>query len=388
MSIYTTFQCSVCRRTKDVLKDNVRAVPNQCTITKGCTGSLFKIGETPLPSSVAPVAGLTDWYARGKKATATPVAPAESPIVLSTSSSGVITLAIYQTDAQALARPALVLGLTQRSITDVEYQQYVFTVVGATTVVTGRDSTSKNLRFDQAAITEGRVFVRVNGVARFAGTASSEFSLAPNIITFNSALPDGAVVDISVFLQKNTVKRQLAFNANYVTVDTTTAAGSWGNVRWVKEYDTTTDALKPNKWWIYSCTGLDGIVSSSRLIINGIYEDDGVTPVLSAAQISSANIRFLLSSTPHENSDRYLNFYVAPEALVDGYALSTATSSIMELYADEVSLVEIYPPLQILSTALMTDSSFIIADTFTTTTTVSADAANVRLAGSKIIGPI
>ena len=171
-------------------------------------------------------------------------------------------------------------------------------------------------------------------------------------------------------------------------MDTTPAAGSWGNVRWIKEYDPSTDALKPNKWWTYSCSSLDGIVSSSRLIINGIFEDDGVTPVLTAAQINSSNTRFLLSSTPHENTDRYLNFYAATEALVDGYALSTATSSIMELYADEVALTEIYPPFQIFSTALMTDSSFIIADTFTTTTTVSADAANVRLAGSKIIGPI
>jgi hypothetical protein len=122
--------------------------------------------------------------------------------------------------------------------------------------------------------------------------------------------------------------------------------------------------------------------------MNAIYQDDGVTPIFSAQQIDSNSVRFLLSSVPHENTDRYLNFYVAPEVLVDGYALATATSTVMEMFADSVALAELYPPLQIFTTVLMTDSSFVTPDTFSTTTSVSADASNVRLAGNKIIGPI
>jgi hypothetical protein len=54
MASYVTYQCSVCRRVKDSLKDDTRAAPNQCTITKGCSGRLFKIGESSTASTIAP----------------------------------------------------------------------------------------------------------------------------------------------------------------------------------------------------------------------------------------------------------------------------------------------------------------------------------------------
>jgi hypothetical protein len=94
-----------------------------------------------------------------------------------------------------------------------------------------------------------------------------------------------------------------------------------------------------------------------------------------------------LSGDPHDNTDRYLNFYVDGMGIHEGYALSSSTSTITELFADANVVLEVYPPMQLIETALMTNSSFVTADTFPTTT-YSSDLTATRLTGSKIIGPV
>src|SRR5271154_5038323 len=99
--LYNVFQCSVCHRIKDILQDPVHAAPNQCTITKGCSGFLFPIGETTVLTPPTPIAGLTDWYPRGQKPSSVPLAPTEQTVDLSTSETGVITMALYVPTANA-----------------------------------------------------------------------------------------------------------------------------------------------------------------------------------------------------------------------------------------------------------------------------------------------
>lgn len=379
MAVYTTYQCSVCRRTKDVLQDNVRAAPNQCIITKGCLGSLFAIGVTSNPSDTAPVEGLTDWYPRGKKVSASPVAATQQSVSLSCSSTGVLTLAVRMTDAQATANPTLTMALTQRRVDDISYVVYNFKPSASTSTISGKDLTGKNLRFDQSAIDEGRVFVRLNGISIFPGDG---ITLTPNTVTFTTSVAAGSTVSVSVYSQQNTVSRTLDFEANYSFL-VTSGSGSWGNVRWAEDYDDMTGAINPEKWWLYSCTSLGEIASSSRLILDTIFQSDGVTPLVT----DFTTVRFLLSGDPHDNTDRYLNFYVDGVGIHDGYALSSSTATITELFADANVVLEIYPPMQLIKSTVMTNSSFVTADTFPTTT-YSSDASAVRLSGTKIIGPV
>lgn len=378
MLIYTTYQCSVCRRKKDILNDNVRVTPNQCIITKGCKGRLFNIGQTSSPSPTLPAAGVIDWYPRGEISNPVPITSIQPSVSLSCSKAGVLTLAIYQSDATAIANPTLTVNLNQQRVQDISYQQYLFTVALSTNTISGRDSTGKNLRFDASTdIARELVFVLVNGVARFQGPGTNEITLTDNTVTFGSSLPVGTVVSVAVYLESNVIPRPFTFTAN----NTLSTSGSWGNVKWLEEYQAS-GSLKPNKWWLYSYAGLGAIEAGSQLVLNNILLSDGATPV------SLTSARFLLSSIPHENTDRYLNFFIDPIILNEGYALSSVvTGSITELYADTGALVEIYPPFQLIQNSLALDSSFTTPDTFITVTTIPTDLGNTRLVGSKIIGP-
>jgi hypothetical protein len=175
----------------------------------------------------------------------------------------------------------------------------------------------------------------------------------------------------------------LPFVANR-TFNVSLNSGSWGNVRWIKEYDST-GLLKVNKWWLYSCVSLDVIPGSARLKLEKLYAEDGTTVLLQEEQLS--NIRLLLASTPYENTDRYLNFYVDCAKLNQDFALSSVTTSVDELYADD-ALVEIFPPFQLIKNPTLSISSFVTADTFTTSSSVPTDTVNTRMSGSKIIGPV
>lgn len=309
MASYVTYQCSICRRVKDSLKDDTRAAPNQCNITKGCSGRLFKIGVSSTASTVAPRADLTDWYPRGHTPSITAEEVTPPPISLSCSSTGVLTLAIYQSDAEAMSanRTTVFVKLTQRRSEDIAYQQYLFRYNTPTTLISGKDTTGKNLRFDQVMIDEGRVFVRVNGVARFPGSTGDEIVFTPNTVSFNSEVAAQSTIDITIYTEKDTIEKTIAFNANRTFV-VNTNSGSWGNVRYVEEFGNN-GALKPNKWWLYSCTSHGGIAPSARLRFEEIYEANGTTIAIPETQFD--RLRFLIASEPLQNADRYLNFYVS-----------------------------------------------------------------------------
>lgn len=379
MSSYFVYQCSICRRTKDILRDDVRAIPNQCTITKGCEGRLFKIGETAISVAPTPITGLTDWYARGKKVDATPVEATTQTIALSTTTSGGLTLALYQTPTEHQQNPDIFVKFQQRRVEDISYQQYIFKITTATSLLSGKDSTDKVMRFDQASIDEGRVFVRVNGVAK---ENNLDMVLSPNTVTFNSSIGVGSTVDVSVYLEKDTIERTLPFSANSSSF-TSSTTGAWGNISWLGLYNESHQLdLTSKRWYVYHSTGLGGINSSSRLKLDGIYDDTGVNPL---GTLSDA--RFLLASSPYENADRYLNFVISAEVIAEDFSVASVVGSITELYADASAIEELYPPIQLLK-VYGTESSYIVADTFTTSSAVPTDTANIKLSGSKIIGPV
>lgn len=384
MTIYVTYQCSVCRRIKDSLKDKTRATPNQCNITKGCSGRLFKIGESNESSTVDPRSDLVDWYPRGQQQNIIPESAQAEPISLITSNSGVLTIAVYQTAAEATARPNLKVKLIQRKTAEISYQQFLFKFPTTVLVVAGKDTTGKNLRFDQQSIDEGRVFVRVNGVARFSGNSANEVVLTPNKVTFNSEISADATIDISIYNEVDTVEKMLDFTANRAFI-VNANSGAWGNIRYVNEYDIN-GQLKPDRWWIYSCTNHGILAPASRIKFDEVYLDNADTVVVSKTELHK--VRFLLASPPRANADRYLNFFVDCGELYKSFSLLTGNGTSVDISADANTLREIYPPLQLTQNPPYRVGSFVTPDVFTYDNSIISDTSQVRLTGKKILGPI
>jgi hypothetical protein len=377
--LYVTYQCSVCRRKKDLPKDDLRALPNQCTITKGCQGKLFSVGETAFPTATQPVFGLVDWYPRGQLQESLPIIPGEQTILLSTSAAGAVTMAVHMSDADHAANTTLNLNISQLRVEDVASTEYFYVLGSAATMVSGQDANAKTMRFDQAAINDGRVFVIVNGVAKFPGI---DLTLSVDKITFNSALPAGTAIDVSVYQQATTIDRVLTFTANS-TKEPLIAGGSWSNVSWLETYQQySVGASIPDtmKWWIYTCSSFGDVTTSARIKITGLYNASGSKLLFPAT--------FLLASTPYEAVDRYLNFSVDISKLSADYAMMVVANTVSELAADIGALVEVYPPFQIFRSPAPSSSSLTLPDTFTTSGAIPTDSPLIRLSGKKILGPI
>jgi hypothetical protein len=366
MSIYNIYTCTVCRRSKSILRDYIYAAPNSCSITKGCAGHLLLTGESTVPSSTPTVAGITDWYPRGTSVHTAVATVTNNPVPLSTSSTGVVTLAVKMTDAETIANPTLIMYFSQRRVDEIPYTQYLFTLLIETLLINGKDITGKILRFNQTAIDEGRVIVRVNGVLQVNGVG---MQLTPDKITFDIG-PIGTV-DVSVYTAQSTIPQSLTFTANASSA-VSLNAGAWGNVKYVNKID---DA-PGTAWHVYSSTGVSSLPASARLqLIN-----------LNGKQFF-IEAEFLLASDPFEHADRYLEFSIPIDKLTTGYNLNVIYGTSNQLYADENTFNEVFPPFVVKHNPILADSSFLSADTFSTTS-VASDITTTRFSGTKILGPV
>jgi len=365
MTLYVTYQCSICRRKKDLVKDDKRAIPNLCIITKGCVGRLFPTGETNSPTPTAQAAGLTDWYPRGTEfAQETTVTEAElSPIKLSTTPAASITVAVLF-ESPATPPSSLVASITQRKIEDIAFQQYIFNAQTPRDEFSGRDSRGNNLRFDSAAIYEGRVFVLVNGVAKFSG---EDLTLTPNTVTFNSYVPAGSVVNVGVYVERNSVQRTLNFVRNDFE---TVFQGSWHNIRHV--------TLPPfgDKWVLYTCSEIGEFTTSSRARLDKFESQPGI-------QVPLSDIKFLLASEPYGFLDRNYNFVVNADELGQNFCITAKLESLNELYIEAQFVKELFPPLSL--TSQIPNSSFITDDSYEGAAVTNEIIPS--LISKKVIGP-
>jgi hypothetical protein len=343
-----------------------------CIITKGCTGSLLKIGSTTSPSNTPSQAGLVDWYPRGQSVDVTALTSTEQTMKLSCSAIGVLSLAVKVNQQFVELYPSLTVKFIQRRIDDIAFTLYQFKTASLSTdIISGRDISGKILRFNQLAIDEDRVFVRVNGVL---STLNSDFTLTTDIVTFTNILPIGASIEISVYTARDTISRELIFTANN-SVSATVGSGAWGNIRYCIDDD-------GYEWWIYSCNSVSTIPTSARLKISSITAAGPGNPAL-----GMQDVRILLASPPYENVDRYTNFYIDGSVMAQDFVLSTLLGTVNEMYADYSAMVEIYPPLKLVYNTTMTASSFVTNDVFTASYAITTDTPAVRLSGTKIIGP-
>lgn len=332
MNSYLTYQCTVCRRTKDILRDDRRVIPTACTITKGCAGVLFKVGEKTVASPTPSIPGVIDWYPRTSQPASQEPVVQDQLVPLSTSRSNALVVALRIPDPLALSASEITLLLEQRKVEAVSFQQFTFRPQVDSTEFTGRDSTGRNLRVDQSAIVNDRVTVRVNGVQVF------NFTLSQFNLVFSSPVRAGSVVDVIVYAEKTTVEKVLTFSTNRSIVQNTTT-GAWSNVRWM------TNGLTTEKWWLYTCTSLGVLDRSSTAKIISV--NRGLT------SIPLEDCLFLLASAPFSHIDRYIEFASKASLLGEDYNLQVSDER--QVLTRRSLITDLYPPLKIEKASLTND---------------------------------
>jgi hypothetical protein len=360
--LYINYKCTVCRRTKAIEWDSLRALPDHCTITKGCQGRLSPQGDTKVPAPVPTLDGVTDWYPRNQvtEEQKPPLHPDQ--IDLATSKQGALTIAVRGASESVLS-DSITLRLLQRVGEDIKFTQYTFKPQSVTSTITGKDVNGKNLRFDTAAINEDRVQVRVDGIPR------PETTLNPNTATLSAPIFPGSIVDILVYSAPINVEQSIVLTRNGLG-EMTDTRGSWMNVKAVEVFEINLGAR--TKWWLYTADNLSGISVGKMKVIN--LDNAGDQAIV------------LTAGFPYSSHERSLTHYVPLVNLYADFNLGMVTSdATQKLVVDWKDVVEAFPTLQVNAS-----QGFIQADTKVTSASseVVIDDTNTRLASSKILGPV
>lgn len=379
MNRYITYQCTVCRRTKDVERDNIRAIPSGCTITKGCVGSLFKVGDKGFANQTPPVAGVTDWYPRGTSPQSETLKKDPEYVELSCSSSGALVLAVKMTDVQASLTPSLTMKIEQRRVEAIPFLQFTYRVLmEGVTVISGRDSQGKNLRIDSTAQAEGRLRVRVNGVI------SSDFSVNASIqsasIKFGTALPLQSVVDIIIFNEKEVEDKELEFVTNR-TIAVNDLSGAWGNVRWVDKVNPAIQTNNDERFWLYTCTSTSKLPSVARIKVVGVYDN--------SSQLPTDDILMLMASSPYSHVDRYLGVFVPLAICHVDFNVLTSNKPTRDFTIERKYVQSVFPPLKIKRGYTPQTQSLTSADVIPENSgAIPTDTTAVLLTNKYVNGPI
>ena len=351
---YVTYKCTVCRREKSEVRDVERATPNQCIITKGCLGRLIPVGETTVPIDTTPLAGVENWYPRGTSKTQEVETATPLSFVMTTSAASALTLAVKSADESSLPEQ-LNLKISQKRVSQVNFQQFKFKALQGATVISGKDVNGKNLRIDQSSIDGRLVIVKVNGVVTFPG-------MTINSLTFLTPLSAGAVVDVLILSDSLSEAKTITLTRNKILVPSL-GRGAWSNIDFIDKLEN--DGSK-SRWYLYSVDSLGDLTSGKiRIDRNDVSE----------------NVVFLLASSPFQSTDRYLNFQI-PKANVSSDFMISHESG--KLIAPFEVIEEIFPPIEISSSSYITDDFFTVAGSLDHST----DLALGTLNSEKILGPI
>lgn len=381
----------MCRRQRDLPADSVHALLNQCTITKGCPGRLFPVGERASARQPEAIAGVEDWFPRGARSPGQPAPPAPEPVDISCSRGGALVLALRlsPTTWEQIIEEVTV-ALEARRIDNVAQQQFNYRVSAPTTTISGPDLTGATLRFDAAAILEGRVQVRVNGALRQVGV---DFTLAPDIVTFTAPLVVGDVVNVVVYQEQVVHVKSFKFRKNEQLTGVISSA--WENVRFCEQG--TFRSLPPgrDRWFTFSAgpATYQHLALSSRLKLRAVsWQGGGVAPAELAARV-----QFLLATPPYGGVDRALNRVVSGKELSEDFLMVvTGQEGNKRLAAEARAVKEIFPPLQLSFVATLPGTppraSFIDASaeraTVASSGAIIEDTGLTAPAGTIVLGPL
>jgi hypothetical protein len=295
MTTFINYQCSVCRKSKSIEEDNIRAIPTLCTITKGCNGMMIADGETTRTFNTD-----SNWFPRNAKVKVETQKSVVEKMSLMTSANGIISLGVLGESSAIALSPKITLVLNERSSSDFTFTEYEFKLPDDTKVISGRDRYGKTLRIGQSAIDDARVSVRVNGVVR------SDFTLSNDSVVFNDFIPQGAVVGIQVYDEVESRIVRIELTRNDLVASVEALRNAWSNIKWVNFEQK--DAV--NHMWVYS-----GLVI---LDMNAEYQ---VVQVENTS-IELESIFFLLSLAPHNHIDRIPNALVPVTSATTGYPIN------------------------------------------------------------------
>lgn len=205
MTQFATYRCTQCRRTKDIQVDNVRALLSHCTITKGCSGTLQRIGSAEQldSSSEGLNYNLVDWFPRGQEFNPTPVQVPTKFMSLGCSNNAALCIASPNTAVEEI-----VVEFERKATFGISSQTFTKTIQTATNSISGRDDQNRTIRFEEDAISQNRIRVSLNGVQLV------NVSMTLTSITLSQPIAAGDVVSIVVFGEVPVEKISVLFTKN------------------------------------------------------------------------------------------------------------------------------------------------------------------------------
>ena len=336
MSGFVTYQCNICKESKDFLKDSQRVLPNNCVLTVGCQGRLFSIGEKVS----------SDNYFTAQEIEIQQAETSPPVLLFSFLNSTYPLLSIAVKSDQSLPSKIKV-KVKQQKVENMEYEQYVFKLQSTSNkipeIVNGvpkKDINGKSLTFSLADIEGGKVFISVNGVSKFIGDSEADIlSILPGEITFNSSLTAGSNITVAVYKEQKIIDNELVFYKNSFR---TLIYGAWSDVDKLYSYFGNQDSLV-SEWTVYSCDFFQNFSGNSRLRIDSILAEDN-SVIKSNSQLN--DVLFLLSHYPFRRYDKHTNFIVIGSDLAYEFALNMSNiSTVVQITAENEKLTEVYPAL-------------------------------------------
>lgn len=356
MKRYLRLGCTVCKRTIDKLVDNVRVVPDRCTITLNCQGRLLPLeyrsnGEI----AVAPNAGTVDWYPRGQTPTSSIATTEPSFINTATGTTQQLVLAVQLPFVPGPSSTAA-MTLNVRAETAQDFRQYTYRFETGFSTVSGVETAveRKTLRFTAYGANPDIVEVYLNGVKQERGTNPDQFQIydgtitstvPPNMISFNTPVVVTSTTQVDVIVSKAVVLTQnfLSFFKN-VDNPARTNTGAWENVDSYSRF--TGGAWREFYVFTYDVLNTSDIALNTIVVPTGdVLVVDGMTSLA----VPLTQCHFMLARQPYSTLDRYTDTTVPLSGLsMDrDYLKYHAVGGVPTLEITETSLVTFFPPARL-----------------------------------------
>jgi len=351
MKKYLRLACTSCKRTVDKIVDNLRVIPDKCTITLNCQGRLLPVEyRSNAEIAVAPSTGTTDWYPRNETPVASIATSEPSFVNTSTGYTNQLVLAVELAAAPAPSATAQ-LTLNVRADTPKNYRQFTYRYDVGFTTVAGVETAveKKTLRFTAYGSNPDLVEVYVNGVKQEQGLGATQYqiydganSIAPNSIMFNAPVIVTSTTQVDVIVSKVQALAQnfLSFFKN-VDNPARTTTGSWENV------DSFT-RLVGGSWKTFYIFTYD-VLNNPDIALNTILVPTGDVMVSGSIAVPLTSCYFMLAREPYSTIDRYPDISIRLDGLTTDrdYLKYHAVEKVAQLQATQTAIEAFYPPARL-----------------------------------------
>jgi hypothetical protein len=331
MKKYKTYQCDICKKQTEFLNDTQHAFIDKCVLTNGCQGKLRFVKDVNVRTSSIDVQSQVQQSfinPNFQNLTQQLVGDFIDP---SSNSANTITFALKD-NSFTNNSSSIKISLEEVSNSGKEYSEYLFNVSVPISVIFGRDSSvnSKILTFDN----DNKISVFINGQLieedKYVAIDNSIKFKSP--IVYNSFSSSTISVRIIVFKKIEKVTKSITCYRNAQGL----SKNSWANVKSVK--------IDNQKFNLFTFTLNSQIFKiNSKYNVSSIVLDD-------SEYLSLSECFILLSNNPFGPLDRNVSNVVNLSTLIDdsNFLIYSLYLEKEMLQISSNSLLEIYPPIQIL----------------------------------------